>query len=234
MQLKVIKADGIKEDYMHTKILRTINTVLAESGKADMYTAEQLTEAITFYLYHQRKIATITSGELHSIIVSVLDGTGHEQAALQAKEYQLRRNIQRRRLAVVDRDIENINQAIMFEHSFELDETLTWNKSCITAYLLANLEIDTSSARAISSAVEEKILKLQISCIPTGIIKQLALMEAVKVMKASSVLTMQPTATHSSEDTEIPEKSENIISDREVWLRQPQDGLCLAEQAAAT
>jgi len=41
MQLKVIKADGTLEEYLHTKVIGTINNALASVDESNVFAAEQ-------------------------------------------------------------------------------------------------------------------------------------------------------------------------------------------------
>lgn len=56
MQLKVAKADGSIEEYLHTKVIATFNSALVLTGQADIGIAEQLAEALTYFLYHKQAI----------------------------------------------------------------------------------------------------------------------------------------------------------------------------------
>ena len=47
MQLKVKKADGSKELYLHTKVLGALAAGLADAGHLEAGVAEQLAEAVT-------------------------------------------------------------------------------------------------------------------------------------------------------------------------------------------
>ena len=73
MQLKVIKADGSVEEYFHTKVVGTINNALAESDQPDVFIAEHLADAVTFFLYRSQNHYTVTSGVILAIIRAVLD-----------------------------------------------------------------------------------------------------------------------------------------------------------------
>ena len=68
MQLKVIKADGSVEEYLHTKIIGAISIALASVDQADTCIAEELAEAVTYFLYHKRSRRQISSSEIFSIV----------------------------------------------------------------------------------------------------------------------------------------------------------------------
>ena len=49
--IKVKKADGSCEDYLHTKVLSTINNAFILVGQSDIFLAEQLSDVVTYHLY---------------------------------------------------------------------------------------------------------------------------------------------------------------------------------------
>ena len=100
-QLKVIKADGSVEEYFHTKVLDTISKVLAEVGQPDISVAEQLSDVVTFHLYHERNQTSISSSEILSVIQVVLAATNNEEAAVALCEHHFERKLQRSRIEVV-------------------------------------------------------------------------------------------------------------------------------------
>ncbi|MDD5326763.1 MAG: hypothetical protein PHY02_02990 [Phycisphaerae bacterium] len=63
VKLKVIKADGSIEEYLHTKVIGAISNALACDGQADIYAAEQLAEVVTYFLYRQVATAQHLTGE---------------------------------------------------------------------------------------------------------------------------------------------------------------------------
>ena len=80
-QLKVVKADGSVEHYLHTKVVGTINNALGAIDEANIDMAEQFTEVVTFFLYHQQGRRRVNSSEIFSMIQVVLASTGYEAAA---------------------------------------------------------------------------------------------------------------------------------------------------------
>ena len=76
-QLKIIKADGSAEEYLHTKVIGAINNALGGIDEPDIYMAEQFAEVVTYYLYHQQNCRSVTSREIFSIIKAVLTTTGY-------------------------------------------------------------------------------------------------------------------------------------------------------------
>ena len=188
MQLKVIKADGSVEEYFHTKIVGTINNALAESDQPDVFIAEHLADAVTFFLYRSQNRYTVTSGVILAIIKAVLDETGYEDSALALTEHHLRRKIKRSRIEVLHLDVQNIADIGSF---YETDESLPksrWDKSRIVDWLVKKHQIPRHTARMIASMTEEKILAMGVSLVSTGLIKQIVLADAALVMRAQQQL----------------------------------------------
>jgi len=63
VKLKVVKADGSVEEYLHTKVIGAIGNALAGDGQADIYVAEQLAEVVTYFLYRQTCPDQLVAGE---------------------------------------------------------------------------------------------------------------------------------------------------------------------------
>ncbi len=188
MQLKVIKADGSVEEYFHTKIVGTINNALACFDQPDVFIAENLADAVTFFLYRSQNRYTVTSGVILSIIKAVLDETGYEDSALALTEHHLRRKIKRSRIEVLHIDVQNIADIGSF---YGTDESLLksrWDKSRIVDWLVKKHQIPRHTARMIASMTEEKILAMGVSLVSTGLIKQLVLADTALVMRAHQQL----------------------------------------------
>jgi hypothetical protein len=96
MQLRVIKADGSVEEYLHTKVLGAISNALALVGESDIVAAEELAEVVTYFLYHERA-RTVTSGEIFSMVKVVLGATKYEDAAAALAERHYQRRLKRNR-----------------------------------------------------------------------------------------------------------------------------------------
>ena len=60
MQIRILKSDGQTEPYLHTKVLGSFNHALTHAGDC-LYAAEQMAEAVTFYLYRQIRHGTIST-----------------------------------------------------------------------------------------------------------------------------------------------------------------------------
>ena len=188
MQLKVIKADGSVEEYFHTKIVGTINNALAESDQPDVFIAEHLADAVTFFLYRSQNRYTVTSGVILSIIKAVLDETGYEDSALALTEHHLRRKIKRSRIEVLHIDVQNIADIGSFYGTDESLPKSRWDKSRIVDWLVKKHQIPRHTARMIASMTEEKILAMGVSLVSTGLIKQIVLADAALVMRAHQQL----------------------------------------------
>jgi hypothetical protein len=188
MQIKVIKTDGSTEEYLHTKIIGTVSNALAEVGQPDVLVAEHLAEVVTYYLYHKKKIRTITSGEILSIIKAVLTTTGYDDAAIALSEHHFERKLKRSRIEVVSIDLQDLADAHMLRHSTNQPYTNRWDKSIIVNDLVTKYDLCRQTARTIASMVEEKIFNMGITLVPASLIKQLVLGDTAAVMRAQQQL----------------------------------------------
>jgi hypothetical protein len=194
MQLKVVKADGAVEQYLHTKVMGTVNNALGRVGQADIYIAEELAEVVTYYLYHQQDRHNVTSDEVFSVIKAVLAATGHEEAAIALNEHHFERKLKRSRVEVVGFDIQELADAELFCDVQETDGGSRWDKARIVNDLIVEDGFTRQTARMVASMVEEKILNMGITRVPVSLIKQLVLNDAATVLRAQSVLlgNLQP------------------------------------------
>ena len=174
MQLKVNKTDGSTEEYMYTKILAAFSNAFDLINQPNLFAAEQFSEAITYYLYREKTASTITSDEIHLMIQAILSSTGYENAAVAFNEYHLVRKLKRKRIEVIDDPCE---------------ANTPWDKSRISNDLVKT-GIDKNVARAIASAVEEKVLKMDINRIRTALITQLVLADTEAMLNAQQQLQM--------------------------------------------
>ncbi len=188
IQLKVIKADGSVEDYLHTKVIGTISSALADIDQADTHVAEQLAEVVTYFLYHKQKRYKVTSGEILSVVKAVLDATKYEDAAIALTEYHFERRLKRSRIEVVLINIQRLDDAHLLAASEQHAQRLRWDKSRIVADLVANHDVPRQVARTIASMVEEKIFSLGITLVPASLIKQLVMADTAAVLRAQQQL----------------------------------------------
>ena len=187
-QLQVVKADGSTEEYVHTKVIGTISKALSEVGVDSVYLAEQLTDVVTYYLYNQENSHSVTSSEIFSIIVAVLTETGYEDAADALCEYHFRRKMKRLRTEVISIDVQGITEARILADAEQADGDSRWDKSRIVDTLISEHHFDLPAARMIASVVEDRIFNMEITKVPTSLIKQIVLSEAAVVMRAQRQL----------------------------------------------
>ena len=179
MQLKIIKKDGSIEEYMYTKAFASFSNALDLVDQPNIFAAEQFAEAMTYYLYHNKKSPTATSDEIHLMVQAILTSTGYENAAAAFNEYHLVRKLKRKRTEVIDYkdDPSDTNPSITM-----------WRKSKIVDDLVTQKNIDRNVARAIASSVEEKVLNIGINRVRRSLIKQLVLADTEAMLKAQKQL----------------------------------------------
>jgi hypothetical protein len=222
MQLKVIKADGIQEGYLHTKVIAAFANALADPAQSDCISvARELAEAVTFYLYNKYGRDKISSSEIMSIIQAVLSSTGYNDAAVNLAEHHYRRDLLRARVEVAKSDIQRISDAVRLRQDLPLQPTAYWNKSKIINDLITEYNLDNTTARIIASMVEEKILASGFRCVPADFIRFLVLLQTQAILLAQRQLQSQP-------DGESAACSVNNAT-MDGRLRQPQNGLCPVE-----
>ncbi|HUW18053.1 MAG TPA: hypothetical protein VMW16_01990 [Sedimentisphaerales bacterium] len=188
MQLRVMKADGSTEEYLHTKVIGTISNALAGIDQADIQTAEQLAEVVTYFLYHKQRPTVATSSEVLSIIKAVLTATGYEDAAVALSEHHLERRLRRSRIEVLCVDIQKLSDAELLAASQGSAQRCRWDKSIIAKDLVAKYNVGRQAARAIASMVEERIFNIGITLVPASLVKQLVLGDTAAVLRAERQL----------------------------------------------
>lgn len=188
MQLKVIKADGSAEEYLHTKVIGAISNALSRIGQADICIAEELAEVVTYFLYHKQKPLVVTSSEIFSIIEASLTTTGYEDAAVALSEHHFERRLKRSRIEVVSADIQQLSDAELLGRIEEFGSRSRWNKSIIIEDLVTKHNLCRQTARMIASMVEEKIFNMGITQLPASLVKQLVLGDAAAVLRAERQL----------------------------------------------
>ncbi len=188
MQLKVVKADGSEEEYLHTKVVGTVSNALGGIGASDITTAEHLTEVVTYFLYHERTAGLVTSGEIFSIVQAVLTAAGYEEAASVLSDYHYRRKLKRCRTEVISVDVQELADAEMLCKDAESPGRTRWDKSRIVKDLVSKYDVGHQTARAIASMVEEKIFDIGLRQVPASLVKQLVLGDAAAVLRAERQL----------------------------------------------
>ena len=188
MQLKVIKADGTVEQYLHTKVIGAISNALGSNGRPDTYVAEELAEVVTFYLYNRQNRRSVTSSEIFSMIKAVLTATAYEDAAVALSEHHFERKLQRSRIEVAYIDIEELADAEQLCKTEHLDGRSRWEKSRIVKDLMEKHGVSKQIARTIASMVEEKIFNMGLTLVSASLIKQLVLGDAAAILRAQRQL----------------------------------------------
>ncbi|MHC4394746.1 MAG: hypothetical protein ACYS1A_03755 [Planctomycetota bacterium] len=188
IQLKVIKADGSVEEYLHTKVMGAISNALDSVGQTDICIAESLAEVVTYYLYHNQKNLTVTSSEILSVIKATLAATNNEAAAIALSEHHFERKLRRSRIEVVSIDIRELADAEVLCKSEELGDRARWDKSRLVTHLVARYDICQQTARMIASMVEEKIFNMGITLVPASLVKQLVLRDTAAILRAQRQL----------------------------------------------
>jgi transcriptional regulator NrdR family protein len=187
-QLKVIKADGSIEEYLHTKVMGTINNALGEIDQANIDVAEQFAEVVTFFLYNQYNRRTVTSGDIFSMIKVVLAATGYEDAAVALSEHHFKRKLKRSRIEVVPMDVQDLTDAELLAGAEESTGRSRWDKSRIVEDLIAGHGVCRQTARTIAAMVEEKVFKVGMTLVPSSLIKQYVLNDTAIVLRAQQQL----------------------------------------------
>ena len=187
-QLKVIKADGSVEEYLHTKVLGTISNALGSVGQPDIDVAEQLADVVTYYLYHTANHRSVTSSEVFSVIKAVLAATRYEDAAIALTEHHFERKLKRSRIEVVRVDVQEMMDAELLAKGEELDSRCQWDKSRIVEDLVTKYDISRQTARTVASMVEEKIFNIGVTLVPASLVKQLVLGDAAALLRAQRQL----------------------------------------------
>ncbi len=188
MQLKVVKADGSVEGYLHTKVLGTMSHALGRIANSDVNVAEPLTEVVTYYLYHEKKSSQITSSDIFSIITAVLTAAGYEEAAIILSEHHFERRLKRRRIEVAGVDIEELADAQLLCEAEGPAGRAQWDKSRIVEDLMIRHNLSQQMARTIASMVEEKVFRMDIRLVPISLIRQLVLGDTATLLHAERQL----------------------------------------------
>lgn len=187
-QLRVVKADGSTEAYLHTKVLGAINNALAAAGQPDMTLAEHLAEVVTFYLYQGAGRRTISSGEIFAMIKAVLVATGGEEAAAALTEHALERRLRRSRTEVIEVDVQNFGDVRQLSRAQRPPPRMPWDKTRIVHDLTTRFHLPRPIARAIASMVEERVFCMGMTAVPRSLVKQLVLGETAAVLHAEQEL----------------------------------------------
>ncbi len=192
-RINVIKMDGSREKYIHTKVVGAIANALGAADQGDpdrIGVAEELAEAVTFFLYHTKSPGGVSSSEIFSIIQAVLAGTGYEEAAAVLSEHHFERKLKRCRVEVVNGRTGKPADTELLRNAGAARVRSKWEKSRIVEDLVVKYGLPRQTARTIASMVEEKVFNMGISLVPAGVVKQLVLSDAAAILNAQRQLQM--------------------------------------------
>jgi transcriptional regulator NrdR family protein len=187
-QLQVIKTDGTTEEYIHTKVIGTINNAFSAIGRPDIAMAEDLAEVVTYYLYHQRDRHQVSSSEILAMIKAVLTSTGHEAAAAALGDHAVERRLRRDRTEILAMDILAFTDLEQLNRTRQSAARIAWDKGRIVRDLTVESGIPPQMARAVASTVEERIFNMGMMQVPRSLVKQLVLGEAAAMLQAQQEL----------------------------------------------
>jgi hypothetical protein len=187
----VIKADGAVEDYLHTKVLATINNCMTAAGHFDILFTEEFAEVITYHLYKQSAAGghTIGSDQIFAIVKAILCSTGFDDAAEILNNHQLQRKLRRGRIEVLKNCLSAFGGSGA-EDVYKNDgqkmnpPSAEWSKSKIVSDLVEENGLERQLARAVAGAVEEKVLNLQLRQVSAELIRQIVLAESAAMLCA--------------------------------------------------
>ncbi len=187
-QLHVIKADGTTEEYLHTKVIGTINNALSAAGRPDIAMAEDLAEVVTYYLYKKQDQRQVSSGEILAMIKAVLASTGHEAAAVALGEHTLERRLRRARTEVLAVNVQDFRDVEELHRLRSAPPRMPWDKGKIVGDLTTEAGMSRQIARAVASVVEERVFNMGMTLVPRSLVKQLVLGEAATMLRAQREL----------------------------------------------
>ncbi len=188
----MVKADGAVEDYLHTKVLATINNCMTAAGHFDILFTEEFAEVITYHLYKQ-KIHTIGSDQIFAIVKAILCSTGFDDAAEILTNHQLQRKLRRGRIEVLKNCLfafgRNDAEDVYKNDGQKMNPpSAEWNKSKIVSDLVEENGLERQLARVVAGAVEEKVLNLQLRQVSAELIRQIVIAESAAMLCAQSQL----------------------------------------------
>ncbi len=191
-KLKVVKSDGTTEEYFHTKVVGTAANALCAAGQPDIHAAQEIADAVTFFLYQTIQPGaaqgSISAIEILSILKTVLADTGFEEAAVLLNEHHFERKLKRCRIEVAQSDLDGLSDAEQLIAGDSNQIRSRWDKSHIVEYLIAKHRLQRQTARAVASMVEEKVFNLGLPVISAGLVKQLVLNDTAAILHAQQQL----------------------------------------------
>ena len=204
-KLEVIKTDGSSEMYLHTKVLGTLCNAFGLTGQSDIFLAQELAEVVTYFLYHDkdRIPKQVSSSEVLAIIKVVLTTTGHDSVAESLSDYHYERLLKRNRTEVACTPILSLTDA---QHLCEYHASsirAKWNKAQIVHDLIQTHHLQRQLARAVAGMVEEKILKMGLTVVPSDIIRLLVLNDTALMLRAQDCFLPSDQPVIASETADI-------------------------------
>ena len=204
-KLEVIKTDGSFEMYLHTKVLGTLCNAFGLSAQSDLFLAQELADVVTYYLYHdkERLPKQVSTSEILSIIKVVLTTTGHEDVAEALSEYHYERLLKRNRTEVVCTPVHALIDA---QHLCEHDPSSLrgkWNKARIVHDLMQDHHLPRQTARAVAGMVEEKVLRIGLTVVPSDLIRLLMLNDTALMLRAQDCFSPEDHTATASETAGI-------------------------------
>ena len=154
--------------------------------------AEDLAEVVTYYLYHRQDQRQVSSNEILTVIKAVLTSTGAEAVAAILGEHTLERRLKRARTEVLAVDVQDFADVERLYRTTPRPERMPWDKGRIVSDLRAASGMAPQTARAVASAVEERVFNLGMTLVPRSLIKQLVLGEAATMLQAQKALQTIP------------------------------------------
>ncbi len=187
-QLRVIKADGTTEEYIHTKVVGTIHNAFSAAGQPDIEMAEDLAEVVTYYLYRKQEQRQVSSSEILSMIKAVLTSTGCEAAAVALGEHAIERRLKRARTEILAVDVCDFADVERLHRTKQPPERTPWDKGRIVEELTAESGLPRQTVRAVASAVEARVFNLGMTAVPRSLVRQLVLGETAVMLHAQQEL----------------------------------------------
>lgn len=183
-QLQVTKTDGTTEEYIHTKVIGTINNALSAAGRPDMAMAEDLAEVVTYYLYKKQEQREVSSSEILSMIKAVLVSTGFEAAAAALGEHAIERRLKRSRTEILAVEVQDLADVERLNRTRQPPARIPWDKGVIIDELTGESRLPRQTARVVAAMVEERIFNMGMTLVPQSLLRQLVLGEAATVLRA--------------------------------------------------
>ena len=116
------------------------------------------------------------------------DAAGHEDAALALSQHTLARRLMRTRTAVLALELSEFADAQKFYEMSQSHDRRPWDKAQIVRDLTGRFGLGQHTARAVASAVEERMLRMEMTTVSLSLIKQLVLGETAAMLGAEREL----------------------------------------------